>query len=52
MEQKIKTLLGEYAFLIAALQDQNERLIKENEILQDEIAELKSEDKSKRSKSN
>jgi cell division protein FtsB len=42
MEQKIKALLGEYAFTVAALQVQIEKL-------QDEIKELKKhEDKPKR----
>lgn len=33
MEQKIKSILGEYAFTIAALQQQIETLSKENEEL-------------------
>lgn len=33
MEQKVKSLLGEYAFTVAALQHQVELLTKENEDL-------------------
>jgi len=43
MEQKIKALLGDYAFAIAALQAQNEQL-------KEEIKKL-NEDKPKRQKS-
>jgi len=58
MEQKVKALLGEYAFTVAALQVQIEKLQKELEEANKEIDAcyvlqgLDDENKSKRSESN